>query len=158
MSLGGVMKIRTVRQRNAEAGNALVEFAITMVVILILLFGIVDVGRALFAYDWVSNAARVGARFAMVRGATCTGGLSGGCPAISNDVKTYIDSTAIGLNQSDITVTSTCIVGETGFNLLPCAPGTTVYVQVRYSFSFITPFIYHNTWLMSSSSEMVVSR
>jgi len=152
------MKIRTVRQQNGEAGNALVEFTLTMVVILILLFGIVDIGRALFAYDWVSGAARVGARFAMVRGATCTGGVPGGCPAISSQVTTYIDSTAIGLNQNDITVNSYCRVGETGFNLLPCAPGTSVYVQVKYSFSFITPFISQYNWLMTSSSQMVVVR
>lgn len=152
------MKMRTGRQRNGEAGTALVEFAITMVAILILLFGIVDVGRALYAYDWVSGAARVGTRFAMVRGATCTGGLPGGCPALKSDVTTYIDNTAIGLNQSDITVNARCIVGETSFALLPCAPGTSVYVQVQYNFSFITPFIYHTSWLMSSSSEMVVTR
>jgi len=39
------MKIRNVRQQHGEAGNALVEFAVSMVVILTLLFGIIDVGR-----------------------------------------------------------------------------------------------------------------
>jgi len=151
------MKIRTVRQRNGEEGSALVEFALSVLIMLTVVFGIVDVGRALFAYDWVSNAARLGTRFAIVRGVQCSG-LSGGCPALESDVRTYVDSTAIGLNPSDVTVKAHCYVGQTYASLLPCPPGTWVNVQVQYSFSFISPLIPKRTWLMSSSSQMVVSR
>jgi Flp pilus assembly protein TadG len=136
------MKIRNVRQQHGEAGNALVEFAVSMVVILTLLFGIIDVGRALYAYDWVSNAARLGTRFAMVRGSSCSQ-LLGGCPAIQSDVVAYLNNN--------------CIVGENSFSILPCAPGTQVYVEVQYSFSFLSPLAPHS-WLMTSSSQVYVSR
>jgi len=151
------MKVRTVKQRNGEQGSALVEFAVSVLILLTVVFGIVDVGRALYAYDWVSNAARLGTRFAMVRGGTCTQ-LSGGCPAIQSDVVTYINSNAPGINTSDVTVKTHCIVGQTSFGLLPCAVGTQVYVEVQYSFSFISPLIPQHTWLMTSSSQVTVSR
>jgi hypothetical protein len=150
------MKIRNVRQQHGEAGNALVEFAVSMVVILTLLFGIIDVGRALYAYDWVSNAARLGTRFAMVRGSSCSQ-LLGGCPAIQSDVVAYLNNNAQGINTNEIKVHTHCIVGENSFSILPCAPGTQVYVEVQYSFSFLSPLAPHS-WLMTSSSQVYVSR
>jgi Flp pilus assembly protein TadG len=148
------MKARALRQQNGETGTALVEFSITVVVMLILLFGVVDVGRAAFAYDWVSNAARQGARYAIVRGAFCQA-IVPGCPANQAAVQNYVTSNAPGIKTTDVTVNTHCIVSGTSFGLLPCAPGTTVYVQVQYSFSFITPFLSQLHWVMSSSSEMV---
>jgi hypothetical protein len=44
----------------------LVEMALTMPVILLLLFGIIELGRAFLIYSEVSNAAREGARYGMV--------------------------------------------------------------------------------------------
>lgn len=47
-------------------GQALVEFALVLPILLILLLGILDFGRAIAAYNSVSNAARSGARVAIV--------------------------------------------------------------------------------------------
>lgn len=47
-------------------GQALVEFALILPILLILLLGILDFGRAIAAYNSVSNAARSGARVAIV--------------------------------------------------------------------------------------------
>jgi hypothetical protein len=47
-------------------GQNLVELALTMPVILLLLFGIIELGRAFLIYSEVSNAAREGARYGMV--------------------------------------------------------------------------------------------
>jgi hypothetical protein len=43
----------------------LIEFALISPVLLLLLFGIVDIGRAVFYYDTVNHAAREGARTAI---------------------------------------------------------------------------------------------
>jgi hypothetical protein len=43
----------------------LIEFALVSPVLLLLLFGIVDIGRAVFYYDTVNHAAREGARTAV---------------------------------------------------------------------------------------------
>ena len=47
-------------------GQALVEFALVFPVMVLLLFGILDLGRAIYAYNTISNAAREGARVAAV--------------------------------------------------------------------------------------------
>src|ERR1700730_2158829 len=53
------------RPRDGERSQALIEFALVSPVLLLLLFGIVDIGRAVFYYDTVNHAAREGARTAV---------------------------------------------------------------------------------------------
>jgi hypothetical protein len=48
-----------------QRSQALIEFALISPVLLLLLFGIVDIGRAVFYYDTLSHAAREGARTAV---------------------------------------------------------------------------------------------
>ncbi len=55
----------------------MVEFALSLTVLLTLLFGIIDIGRALYAYNWLYNGARQATRWAMVRGAFCDSHLPG---------------------------------------------------------------------------------
>jgi Flp pilus assembly protein TadG len=58
-------------ERGREAGKenqrsqALIEFALVSPVLLLLLFGIIDIGRAIFYYDTLNHAAREGARAAV---------------------------------------------------------------------------------------------
>lgn len=47
-------------------GQSMVEFALILPVFVLVLVGIFDVGRAVFAYNNVNNAARQGARLAIV--------------------------------------------------------------------------------------------
>jgi hypothetical protein len=49
-----------------ERGQATVEFALVILFLLLLLFGIVDFSRLFFAYATMSNAVREGARYAIV--------------------------------------------------------------------------------------------
>jgi Flp pilus assembly protein TadG len=135
--------------RRTEGGTALLEFALTALIFTVLIFGIVDVGRAAFAYTWVSNAARQATRFAMVRGTNCSG-LSGGCPAQPTDLTTYVDSLATGIDTSQLTVTSTCVKHS-----LPCAPLDSVNVHVQYTFKFVTPLV-PLSWNMQSVSQRAV--
>lgn len=49
----------------SQRSQALIEFALVSPVLLLLLFGIVDIGRAIFYYDTLNHAAREGARAAV---------------------------------------------------------------------------------------------
>jgi len=49
-----------------DGGQGLVEFALVIPVIMLLIFGAVDLGRAVYAYNTIANAARDGARVAAV--------------------------------------------------------------------------------------------
>src|ERR1700732_1363682 len=48
-----------------QRSQALIEFALISPVLLLLLFGIVDIGRAVFYFDTLSHAAREAARTAV---------------------------------------------------------------------------------------------
>jgi hypothetical protein len=61
--LGGViLKNKTTKHK----GQALVEIALVLPILLLLLFGIIEFGRILNAYIMVSNASREGARYSAV--------------------------------------------------------------------------------------------
>ncbi len=53
------------RKLRSQSSQALIEFALISPVLLLLLFGIIDVGRAVFYYDTLGHAAREGARTAV---------------------------------------------------------------------------------------------
>lgn len=54
------------RRRGPGRGQALVEFALVIPIFLLVLVAIFDLGRAVFAYSTLTNAAREGARIAIV--------------------------------------------------------------------------------------------
>ena len=51
-----------------KKGQALVEFAVIFPFIILLMIGLIDVGRALLAYSTLNNAVREGTRIAVVGG------------------------------------------------------------------------------------------
>lgn len=60
------MRAQTSARLQRSRGQALVEFALIFPIALILLLGVFDVGRAVFIYNGLTNAAREGARLAIV--------------------------------------------------------------------------------------------
>lgn len=59
--------MRINRFRRDDRGAAAVEFALVLPILVVLVFGIVDFGRALFAYNYLTSAVREGGRFAAVQ-------------------------------------------------------------------------------------------
>ena len=55
----------TNRRHEGQRSQALIEFALISPVLLLLIFGIIDIGRAVFYYDTLNHAAREGARTAV---------------------------------------------------------------------------------------------
>jgi len=55
-----------VRRRARGRGQALAEFALILPITLLLLLAVFDLGRAVFLYNGLTNAAREGARLAIV--------------------------------------------------------------------------------------------
>jgi TadE-like protein len=52
-------------RRSGQRSQALIEFALVSPVLLLLLFGVIDLGRAIFYYDTLKHAATEGARTAI---------------------------------------------------------------------------------------------
>jgi Flp pilus assembly protein TadG len=147
------------KRRHRERGSALAETAVVMTVLLMLMFGIIDFGRALYTYSFVAQLAREGARWAIVRGADCTL-LSGGCPASSAQLQTYVQSLNEGAtNASKITATLTFAAPSSGIGCptVGNSPGCLAVVNVTYPFTFMLPFMPKAGISMSSTSQMVIS-
>jgi hypothetical protein len=146
------------RNRAGEHGAELVEFALVLTALLMFLFGIMDFGRALYAYHFVSDAAREGTRYAMVRGSTCKPPGTPpppeqACPARDTDVSDYIvEHVPPGIDTSTtaLIVTTTWTPDK--------SPGSVVKVQVQYNFKFFFPFRPTSGVAMNSSSQMVISQ
>lgn len=73
---------RNGRQSRAR-GQGLVEFALVLPVFMVILIGMVDLGRAIWANNSVANAAREAARFAAVHGGSCKDLTSTACGTTS---------------------------------------------------------------------------
>jgi hypothetical protein len=116
------MALRRFRLSDDERGQGLVEFALVLPIFLLVIFGIIDIGRVIWATDNITNAAREGARYASIHGdasvlqSFCpTGpGLPGtpstGCPAWSPDSKepTRVAARAFLVASGSSTTVSVC--------------------------------------------------
>ena len=58
------------QNKKREQGSSLLEFAIAATVFLTVLFAVVEFGRALYVHNALSDAARRGARYAVLHKAT----------------------------------------------------------------------------------------
>lgn len=75
-------------------GQEIVEYALVLPVLLLLVFGIIDLGRTIFVYNSMANAAREGARAGIVWSASV------------DDIKAAVTERAggLGLASGDVTV------------------------------------------------------
>jgi len=58
-------------ERRRQVGQGLVEFALVLPVFMLILLGMFDLGRAVWANNAVANAAREAARYASIHGGSC---------------------------------------------------------------------------------------
>ena len=116
----------TAPRRGWRRGQAYVEFALTALALVLLMFGIFEMCLLFYDYDLVSYAASSGARWAMVHGANSSS------PATSADVQNYVQGIVPGLNPARLGVNAYWPQGN--------KPGSVVTVNVSYSFVFLPPF------------------
>lgn len=150
------------RWLRSEKGSTLLEFALVFILFMTMLLGIAGFGHALYAYHFVSNAAREATRWAIVNGSTCASDSSCTAPATPSDIDAYVKSLAPpGITAANITTTVTFSpAGVSGPAICATtnnAPGCTVEVQVSYPFTFIFPLLPTKPITMSSTSEMVIA-
>jgi Flp pilus assembly protein TadG len=111
---------------NSDRGAAAVEFALLLPLLVLIVFGVIDFGRAINAQITLTQAAREGAR------------------ALALGQSTYQSralSAALGL--SGVTVTDQPdSLGVTGCPAGAAQTGDDAVVHVSYTFSFVTPIGY----------------
>lgn len=128
----GAADARSGGSRQRSRGQGLIEFALGITVFLTLFIGLVDLARAAFLFNGVSDAAREIARVTSVHP-----GASLGTSAESTAAAAYERGLVPGL-----TVTSYSCIDLSGAAVTgTCRPGSWVRVSVRTSFSAILPIL-----------------
>jgi len=129
-------------RRDRSAGQTLVEFSLVLIPFLYLLMGVVDLGRGIYTYNGVSQAAREIARVVSVHqcsGPCATGTFSTQAAAVIATQKKLIP----GLADSGIIVECTTVSDTT--QTIPvgsmCSPGDYIRVTTSVSFGVVTPLL-----------------
>jgi Flp pilus assembly protein TadG len=144
-----------------EDGSSIVETALSAMAVLALFLGVMEMSLALYTYHFISEAAREGTRYAMVRGSSCTS-FASACPAQASDVQNYVRGLGFpGIVPANMTVTTAW--PTTGASCtpssLPCNnPGNFVQVTVQYQFPLSIPFVPSSTLPLTSTSQMAISQ
>ena len=163
------------RVRLNDEGGSVVEMAIASALSLAALFGIIEVCWGLYAYNFVCEAAREGARYAIVRGATysgtnCTSPGYATCMAQggnTGDIAQFVRNLAYpGITASKLNVGVTWPGTVVNPNPCPSAavspvcngPGNLVQVTVAYPYPLNIPFAPKANIWMSSKSQLVISQ
>jgi hypothetical protein len=131
-----------------ERGQALVEFSLAIVIFLVLIMAIVDLGRGIYMFNGVSEAAREIARVASVHPGTTFGGPE--ITAVVNTQKRVIP------NLGNPTFACVDIAGGPGLDEFGgCPSGAQVTVSITAPYGPVTPLMgLLGTWNMQSTSSV----
>ncbi len=105
-------------------GTTVTELAVVLPVVLIVLLGIIDLAQAIYAFGTVSEAARAGARYAIVHGANSAAPT--GPTANNTTVASIVTTNAPALDPARLSITSSWSNGNND----PVSPVT---VTVTYT-------------------------
>jgi Flp pilus assembly protein TadG len=117
--------------KRRERGQSLVEFALVIPIFVLVLMGIFDLGRAVYAYNTANNAAREAARLAIV-----------------DQTQTDVEQRAmqhgvgLGLSVSDITIDyRSSNTPDTASSCATLQIGCLANVRIDYGWTAATPII-----------------
>jgi Flp pilus assembly protein TadG len=148
MSFGKKFRYRIGVQ--GEEGSTLIEFALTFSVLLTVIFCVMELCLIFYSYDMISERAREGTRYAMVRGSSCPNTTTPTCEVTAAQVNTYVSGLKEpNLGGGTITVATTYPDGDEDV-------GSRVQVKVSYVFPIKMPFVPKNSINMSSTSVMYI--
>ncbi len=116
------------RSRGGQDGQGLTEFALIFPVFMLLLVLVFDFGRAIYAHHTISNAARAGARVAIVDQTLA-------------EIQAKALAQTVGLNPDDITVPDPEFGCPIGGATVPLKIGCEAEVTVEYAYQPMTPIV-----------------
>jgi Flp pilus assembly protein TadG len=148
-------------------GQSLVEFALVFPIIVLLVMAFMEIGRAVFAYNTIANAARQGARVAAVNQLADVTECDESRP-IEDPYEPHwsmrgcaiLAAKTLGISTSNVSVAYAPPPATT----VDCDPelnvGCIAAVTVTYNFTLTTPFVSAliGPFTMSQTSEMPIER
>ncbi len=140
----------TDQRRGGEAGQAIIEVAIALPVIVTFMFAMIELCLVFYSDCMISESAREGTRYAIVRGATCQTSTGASCTASASAINSAVSSLGWpNLGNGTLTANTTYPDGNEN-------PGSRVQVVVSYVFPYNIPFMPKGSIHMSSTSVMYI--
>ncbi len=148
--------------RRRRRGQALVEFSLVAPIFFFLIFAIIDFGRYVYYVQVLNNAAREGARYAIVHGGLSldpTGPPS--ADATGDKVKTVVKKHLVGvIGQSTALSIDVCWKPKNGVGD-PCSGdnsrGSPVEVTLDYQFRSAIPIVPIPPMTVQGASTLVIN-
>lgn len=155
------------RRQHRSRGQSLVEFSLVFPIIILLIVGFFEIGRAVFAYNTLANAARQGARVAMVNQLADMTECNEMWP-IDDPYEPHwsirgcalLAAKTLGLTTANVSVSFAAPPNTK----VTCSPilhvGCIASVTVTYHYTIATPFVNKliGPMTMSQTSQMPVER
>lgn len=117
--------------RRDHRGQALVEFALIVPIFILLLVGILDLGRAVYAFNTVANASREGVRVGIV---------NQNVAAITDHAVDHAVALGLGASSVDVSFLEADYTDAAPCNVTPKF-GCVVRVEVEYRYTAATPIL-----------------
>ena len=151
---------------SSRRGQALVEFAMGTLVLLMLIFGVIEIARILLVYTTVTDAARLGVRYAITHGTPPAGPSTTGTAtntdvgnmqtAVQTVVKSFLRAGTVNTNSAGLTIATT-------FPNMSCAgstcsgttPGNLVQVTVSYPYDLLISYYPINVTVAGTSEGVI---
>lgn len=159
------------RGERGDEGATLVEMALVSAILFAMLFGLFEMTLAFYTYHYVSEAAREGSRYAIVRGATSCKNTPNliNCNVSEPEIVTYVKSLGYpgidAANRMDVTVYTFQAGSPGAMTWTSCGegmtcnqPGDQVQVNVTYHFPLSIPFWTATTLDVHSTSNMAFAQ
>ena len=128
-------------KRNKQTGQALVEFALTIVIVIIVLFGAIELTLMIYTYNVLADAAKEGVRYAIVHG---TGVGAPNCSGPGGAGVACTDSTGANIQTVVGKYTSLSFHDSTAMTVSPTYPDSSSVApsRVRVTVSYVyQPFL-----------------
>lgn len=173
-----VKKLAARRQFSAamtEEGGSLVEMALSCLILIPILFGIVQLSIGLYCFHYAADAAREATRWAIVRGASCNTNFgtaycsptdAKAAGATGNDIAQYVKGLGYPYSGAVTTTTQWCVASTSTSTSTTswssCSTtqdneiGNQVQVTVSYAYPLVIPFVKKNTLNITSVSSMTI--
>jgi Flp pilus assembly protein TadG len=133
---------RSLGRRN-QKGSSLVESTLCFLGFMFLTLGMMEFSMAVYAYNFVTYASSVGARWASMHGTNSA------TPATTDSVQTLVRNQAISLIRSNLSVATTWSPDN--------QPGSIVQVTVSYTIIPLVHLALRNNMSVRSTSKVVIA-
>ncbi len=141
-------------QRDGRRGATIVEFALSFVLFIVVLMGLMELGRGMWTYGMLAHAARAAGRYCMVRGTQN--------PAVTTELRDLVENNCRGLEASSIVLETKWkdpTDGTVRADVSAVERGDVIELKVKYPFQFVTGglIVPNGTISMSAKTQMIVA-